>query len=66
MKKNAIIIDGNEFDFIPEKNEKKECCWELCDLKDVCFSKLKSDNMICNIHKDKNKGIVNGYYVLVK
>lgn len=65
MKKDCIIIDGIEYIFIPEKNQKKECC-EICDLKTICFARLKPDNLICDIHIDSNKGIVNGYYKINK
>ncbi|QIG64922.1 hypothetical protein SJC03_248 [Bacteroides phage SJC03] len=63
MKKDCIIIDGIEYIFIPEKNPKKECC-EICSLKEICFARLKPENLICNIHINPSKGIVNGYYKL--
>lgn len=59
-EKNSITIDGENFVFIEDKIKERENCINKCDLHDICFSKLKSDNMICRIHFNEN--VKNGYY----
>lgn len=58
---NAIVIDGQIYEFVPEQNEKREMC-QLCTLRDLCFTRLRAENMICRIHF--NEEIKNGYYKL--
>ena len=64
--KNCIIIDGVQHNFVEDKVEGREFCITKCSLKEYCYNKLKSNSLLCNIHIDKTKGIVNGYYELDK
>lgn len=62
-KENYIVVNGVKYNFIQEKNEDREVC-QICSLKENCFTRLKPENMICNIHKDRKQGVLNGYYDL--
>lgn len=53
MINNGIIISDVQHEFIEEKNEKREMC-EVCSLKQICFERLKTDNMICKLFFEGN------------